>query len=105
MSVGILRLSRSSKPLQRRQRKLFPLQVYPHLSPLLLIGLLICCSLGVFVAAVSVECLAEERDLSCQLTLEEFEARCAPLVARMIPPVERCLKEASKSKILFYPSL
>lgn len=53
---------------------------------------------GVFVANVSVECLAEDRDLNCQLTLEEFEARSAPLVARLIPPLEQALAEAGIDK-------
>jgi heat shock 70kDa protein 4 len=49
---------------------------------------------GVTLANVSVECLAEDRDLNCQLTLEEFETRCAPLVAMLLPPIEQALAEA-----------
>lgn len=53
---------------------------------------------GVSVANVSVECLAEDRDLNCQLTLDEFESRTAPLVARLIPPLEQALAEAGLDK-------
>lgn len=53
---------------------------------------------GVLVANVSVECLADDRDLNCQLTLEEFETRCAPLVAKLIPPIDQALAEAGLDK-------
>ena len=49
---------------------------------------------GVLVANVSVECLAEDRDLNCQLTLEEFETRSAALIAKLTPAVEQALIEA-----------
>lgn len=50
---------------------------------------------GVNEANVSVECLAEEKDLNVVLTRDEFEARIAPLVARLAGPVEQALKEAA----------
>jgi heat shock 70kDa protein 4 len=53
---------------------------------------------GVLVANVSVECLAEDRDLNCQLTLEEFETRSAPLVAKLTAPIEQALAEAGLDK-------
>jgi molecular chaperone DnaK (HSP70) len=49
---------------------------------------------GVTVVNISVECLAEDRDLSTKLTRDEFESRCASLVARLRAPVEQCLSEA-----------
>eukprot|EP01039_Chlorochromonas_danica_P008469 gene8469-9335_t len=52
---------------------------------------------GVTEASVSVECLAEDRDLSIILTKEEFESRAAPLIARLREPVDRALQEAGLS--------
>lgn len=49
---------------------------------------------GVNEASVSVECLAEDIDLSVILTREEFESRVAPVVQRLRAPVERVLREA-----------
>eukprot|EP01041_Mallomonas_annulata_P007556 gene7556-15489_t len=53
---------------------------------------------GVTEANVSVECLADDRDLSCIITKDEFEARAAPLLSRLAGPVERCLVEAGLTK-------
>jgi len=49
---------------------------------------------GVTEANISVECLAEDRDLSCILTKDEFEARTAELVKRLEAPVNQALAEA-----------
>ena len=49
---------------------------------------------GVNEAAVSVECLADDKDLSVVLTRDELEKRCAPLIAKLEAPVLRCLQEA-----------
>lgn len=49
---------------------------------------------GVNEANISVECLADDRDLNVILTRDEFEARIKGLVNRLAGPVERCLKEA-----------
>ena len=49
---------------------------------------------GVSEAAVNVECLAEEKDLSVTLTKDEFESRCAPLIARLEGPIAKALAEA-----------
>ncbi|RYG67246.1 hypothetical protein EON64_07870 [archaeon] len=49
---------------------------------------------GVNEASVSVECLAEDIDLSVILTRDEFESRVAPIVQRLRAPVERALREA-----------
>eukprot|EP01042_Synura_sphagnicola_P007901 gene7901-10117_t len=53
---------------------------------------------GVTEANVSVECLANDRDLTCVITKDEFEARSSHLVSRLIAPIERCLSEAKLSK-------
>lgn len=53
---------------------------------------------GVTDANVSVECLAEERDLSCVVKRDEFETRCAALVAKLRGPIEACLAEAGLAK-------
>lgn len=53
---------------------------------------------GVTEASISVECLAEDRDLNALLTKEEFERRAAPLVNRLRAPIERALREAGLSK-------
>ena len=42
---------------------------------------------GVTEANISVECLAEDRDVNCNLTLEEFERRSAALIARLEAPI------------------
>ena len=49
---------------------------------------------GVNEAAVSVECLADDKDLSVVLTRDELEKRCAPLIAKLEAPVLKCLEEA-----------
>jgi len=53
---------------------------------------------GVGEASVSVECLAEEKDLSVILTKEEFEKRCEKLVGRLSGPIEQALVEAGVTK-------
>lgn len=53
---------------------------------------------GVGEASVSVECLAEEKDLSVILTKEEFEKRCEKLVGRLAGPIEQALAEAGVTK-------
>lgn len=52
---------------------------------------------GVTEASVSVECLADDRDLNIILTKEEFESRAAPLIARLREPIDRALQEAGLS--------
>eukprot|EP01031_Cornospumella_fuschlensis_P026854 gene26854-32453_t len=49
---------------------------------------------GVNEASVSVECLAEDIDLSVILTRDEFESRVAPIVQRLRAPVECALRQA-----------
>jgi heat shock protein 4 len=49
---------------------------------------------GVTMVNISVECLAEDRDLTTNLTRDEFESRSAPLVERLRAPLERCLADA-----------
>ena len=49
---------------------------------------------GVKEVNINVECLAEDRDLSCTLTRDEFEKRSAGLVDRLREPIEQALREA-----------
>jgi heat shock protein 4 len=53
---------------------------------------------GVNEARISVECLADDRDLNVNLTRDEFEIRCAHLLARLEEPIMRCLQEAGLTK-------
>ena len=53
---------------------------------------------GVTEAAVSVECLAEDIDLSVVLSKDEFEARVSALVGRLRAPIEQALREAKLTK-------
>ena len=53
---------------------------------------------GVSEANVSVECLADDKDLSVILTKEEFEKRCEKLVSRLAGPIEQALTEAGVTK-------
>jgi len=53
---------------------------------------------GVSEANISVECLAEDIDLSVVLSKEEFEKRSASLVQRLRAPIEQALSEAKLSK-------
>lgn len=53
---------------------------------------------GVNEAAISVECLAEDIDLNCSLTREEFEKRASKFIERLRGPVEQALKEANLTK-------
>lgn len=49
---------------------------------------------GVSEANVSVECLAEEKDLSVMLSRDEFEARAKPIVDKLEAPILKCLQMA-----------
>jgi len=49
---------------------------------------------GVTEASCSVECLAEERDLSCILKRDELESRLGPMMAQLEKPIADCLAEA-----------
>jgi len=49
---------------------------------------------GVSEANVSVECLAEEKDLSVVLTRDEFEARAQSIVDKLEAPILQCLQLA-----------
>mmetsp|Transcript_1785 Transcript_1785/g.2804 ORF Transcript_1785/g.2804 Transcript_1785/m.2804 type:complete len:845 (+) Transcript_1785:87-2621(+) len=53
---------------------------------------------GVTLANVNVECLAEDRDLNCKLTLEELESRCSDLFPRLRRVIEECLAQAGLDK-------
>ena len=53
---------------------------------------------GVNEAAISVECLAEDIDLNCVLTRDEFEKRAAKYIDRLRAPVEQALREANLTK-------
>lgn len=57
---------------------------------------------GVNEANISVECLAEDRDLNVMLTREEFEKRSADLVARLEGPILQALAEAKLEKHQLY---
>lgn len=49
---------------------------------------------GVSEANVSVECLAEEKDLNVMLTRDEFETRAKPIVDKLEAPILKCLQLA-----------
>lgn len=53
---------------------------------------------GVNEVNISVECLAEDHDLNCLLTRDEFEKRCASLLSGLQGPIEECLREAGITK-------
>lgn len=53
---------------------------------------------GVSEANISVECLAEDHDLNCVLSRDEFESRSAHLVGRLEAPILQCLQEAGLDK-------
>lgn len=53
---------------------------------------------GVSEAAISVECLAEDMDHSCSLKKDEFEERCADIIARLEEPINEALAVAGLSK-------
>lgn len=46
---------------------------------------------GVSAASISVECVLDEIDLNVNLQLDEFEARCQPLLARLEGPIRQAL--------------
>jgi len=49
---------------------------------------------GVSEASISVECVMEDTDLNTALSLEEFERRVQPLLARLEAPITQALAEA-----------
>lgn len=49
---------------------------------------------GVSETNISVECLAEDRDLQCTLTRDEFETRSAHIFNRLSVPIKEVLAEA-----------
>jgi len=53
---------------------------------------------GVSEANVSVECLADDRDLSYIVTKDEFEAKALPLLNKLAGPIEKCLAEANLTR-------
>lgn len=53
---------------------------------------------GVNEVNISVECLAEDRDLNALLTKAEFEQRTEHLVQGLQAPIEECLREAGLTK-------
>lgn len=53
---------------------------------------------GVNEVNISVECLADDKDLSVLLTRDEFESRASSLVGRLRQPIELALVEANLKK-------
>ncbi|KAL3923814.1 MAG: hypothetical protein SGILL_001430 [Bacillariaceae sp.] len=49
---------------------------------------------GVKEASINLECLMDDLDFHITLKAADYEAMCAPLVARLAAPIERTLKEA-----------
>lgn len=49
---------------------------------------------GVAEATIYLECLMNDLDFNCKLTLEKFEELVAPLLERLLDPVERALKDS-----------
>jgi heat shock protein 4 len=49
---------------------------------------------GVGEAVINVECLAEDSDLNCKLSLEELESRVAGVIAKLEAPILSALAEA-----------
>jgi heat shock protein 4 len=49
---------------------------------------------GVMEANISVECLSDDKDLSCNITRVEFENKCSGLVNKLEAPILECLKQA-----------
>lgn len=49
---------------------------------------------GVKEVRMNVECIMDELDYGCSLSASEYEAMCAPLLARLEPPIQRALAEA-----------
>ena len=52
---------------------------------------------GVKEARINLECLMDDLDFNIALTAEEYAELCAPLLARLVPPIERALAEAQIS--------
>lgn len=48
---------------------------------------------GVKEARINLECLMDDFDFSCSLKADEYEALCAPLLARLAEPVKKALAE------------
>lgn len=53
---------------------------------------------GVTATYLNIECLADERDYSAQVSLEQFETLIEPLLARLAGPIEQALAEAGVDK-------
>ncbi|KAG7338373.1 molecular chaperone DnaK [Nitzschia inconspicua] len=49
---------------------------------------------GVKEASINLECLMDDLDFNVMLTSSEYEALCAPLLAKLEGPVQKCLEEA-----------
>jgi hypothetical protein len=49
---------------------------------------------GVTEAAVNIECLMDELDLNVKVTIEDFESRAQPLLARLEGPIRQALAGA-----------
>jgi len=54
---------------------------------------------GVSEANVYLECLMNDLDFSCKLTLEKFEELVAPLLQRMMAPVDAALAESGTTDV------
>jgi len=49
---------------------------------------------GVKEARINLECLMDDLDFTCALKAPDYAKMCEPLIARLAPPIERCLAEA-----------
>lgn len=52
---------------------------------------------GVKEVRINLECLMDDFDFSTVLKADEYEAMCAPLINRLVAPIERALAETSLS--------
>lgn len=52
---------------------------------------------GVKEARISIEMLMDDYDFNVTLTAQDYEDMCAPLLARLNPPIQACLAETSLS--------
>lgn len=53
---------------------------------------------GVNATYLNIECLADDRDYSAQVTLEQFEELIAPLLTKLDGPIHQALKDAGIDK-------
>jgi heat shock protein 4 len=53
---------------------------------------------GVAEAVINVECLAEDSDLNCKLSLEELESRVSGVIAKLEAPILSALAEANLTR-------